>query len=85
EARDAASKFREQEQGRAREEVETMLGRARTEIAREKDAAVEEVRKEFAALAIAAAERIVEGSLDAKAHSTLIDRVLEEGLSERKN
>jgi F-type H+-transporting ATPase subunit b len=85
EARDAASKFREQEQGRAREEVEAMLGRARTEIAREKDATVEEVRKEFAALAIAAAERIVEGSLDAKAHSTLIDRVLEEGLSERKN
>ena len=85
EARDAASKFREQEQGRAREEVETMLGQARTEIAREKDAAVEEVRKEFAALAIAAAERIVEGSLDAKAHSTLIDRVLEEGLGERKN
>ena len=85
EARDAASKFREQEQGRAREEVEAMLGRARIEIAREKDATVEEVRKEFAALAIAAAERIVEGSLDAKAHSTLIDRVLEEGLSERKN
>ena len=85
EARDAASKLREQEQVRAREEVETMLERARTEISREKDSAVEEVRKEFASLAITAAERIVEGSLDAKSHSSLIDRVLEEGLSERKN
>jgi F0F1-type ATP synthase membrane subunit b/b' len=46
---------------------------------------VEEVRKEFAGLAITAAERIVEGSLDAKSHSSLIDKVLEEGLSERKN
>jgi F-type H+-transporting ATPase subunit b len=85
EARDAASKLREQEQERAREEVESMLGRARAEIAREKDAAVEDVRKEFAGLAVSAAERIVEGSLDAKDHSTLIDKVLEEGLSERKN
>ena len=85
ESRDAASKLREQEQGRAREEVETMLERARTEFSREKDSAVEEVRKEFASLAITAAERIVEGSLDAKSHSSLIDRVLEEGLSERKN
>jgi F-type H+-transporting ATPase subunit b len=62
-----------------------MLERARTEISREKDSAVEEVRKEFAGLAITAAERIVEGSLDAKSHSSLIDKVLEEGLSERKN
>ena len=85
EARDAASKLREQEQERAREEVETMLERARAEISREKDSAVEEVRKEFASLAITAAERIVEGSLDAKSHSSLIDKVLEEGLSERKN
>jgi F-type H+-transporting ATPase subunit b len=66
-------------------EAASMLERARTEISREKDSAVEEVRKEFASLAITAAERIVEGSLDAKSHSSLIDRVLEEGLSERKN
>jgi F-type H+-transporting ATPase subunit b len=85
EARDAASKLRDQEQERAREEVESMLERARTEIGREKVAAVEDIRKEFAGLAITAAERIVEGSLDAKAHSTLIDKVLEEGLSGRNN
>jgi F-type H+-transporting ATPase subunit b len=62
-----------------------MLERANAEITREKDAAIEEVRKEFAGLAITAAERIVEGSLDAKAHSDLIDKVLEEGLSGRNN
>ncbi len=84
-AREAALKLREQEQNRAREEVETMLNRARSEIVREKDAAVEEVRKEFAGLAVTAAERIVERSLDDKSHSGLIDAVLKEGLNERKN
>ena len=62
-----------------------MLNRARSEIVREKDAAVEEVRKEFAGLAVTAAERIVERSLDDKSHSGLIDAVLKEGLNERKN
>ncbi|GIT19306.1 MAG: hypothetical protein CM1200mP39_21120 [Dehalococcoidia bacterium] len=47
-----------------------MLDRATSEIAREKDSAIEEVRKEFAGLAVTAAERIVERSLDAKSHST---------------
>jgi F-type H+-transporting ATPase subunit b len=85
EAREAALKLREQEQVRGREEVELMLERARIDIEREKDAAIEGVRKEFAGLAITAAERIVEGSLDEKDHSDLIDRVLEEGFNERKN
>ena len=80
-----ASKLREQEQIRARAEVESMLDRATSEIAREKDSAIEEVRKEFAGLAVTAAERIVERSLDAKSHSSLIDAVLKEGLNERKN
>ncbi|GIT58171.1 MAG: hypothetical protein Ct9H300mP19_01190 [Dehalococcoidia bacterium] len=47
-----------------------------SEIAREKDSAIEEVRKEFAGLAVTAAERIVERSLDAKSHSSLMTRYL---------
>lgn len=85
EAREAASKLRDQEQVRGREEVESMLDRARIDIEREKDAAIEDVRKEFAGLAITAAEQIVQGSLDRNDHSDLIDKVLEEGFNERKN
>ncbi len=85
EARDAAANFRQQEEARTRSDMEDLLERARREIERERDAAVEEVRQEFAGLAISAAERVVERSLDADAHSELIDRVLEEGLSERSN
>ena len=62
-----------------------MLERARAEIGRERDAAVEQVRRQFVDLAITAAERVVERSLDKDAHAQLIDKVLEEGLAKRRN
>ena len=85
EARSAASQFKQQEDARTRAEMEAMLERARAEIERERDAAVEQVRAQFADLAIAAAERVVERSLDKDAHAQLIDKVLEEGLADRRN
>ena len=85
EARTAASQFRQQEDARTRAEMEAMLERARAEIERERDAAVEQVRRQFAELAITAAERVVERSLDKDAHAQLIDKVLEEGLAKRRN
>ena len=85
EARSAASQFRQQEDARTRADMEAMLERARAEIGRERDAAVEQVRRQFADLAITAAERVVERSLDKDAHAQLIDKVLEEGLAKRRN
>lgn len=80
EAREAAARLRTQEEDRTRAEVEAMLERARDSIQQAQDVAVEEVRKEFADLAILAAERILEQSLDKDAHTRMIDRVLEEGM-----
>jgi F-type H+-transporting ATPase subunit b len=85
EARTAAGQFKQQEDARTRAEMEAMLERARAEIERERDAAVEQVRRQFAELAITAAERVVERSLDKDAHAQLIDKVLEEGLAKRRN
>ena len=85
EARAAANQFRQQEDARTRTEMEAMLERARSEIERERDAAIEQVRAQFADLAIAAAERVVERSLDKDSHAQLIDKVLEEGLAKRRN
>ena len=85
EARTAASQFRQQEDVRTRGEMEAMLVRARTEIERERDAAIEQVRSQFANLAITAAERVVERSLDKDSHAQLIDKVLDEGLAARRN
>ena len=78
-AREAADRFREEEMGRARQAAEEFSERARADIARERDAAISEVRAAFGDLAISAAERIIRRSVDRQAHQELIDQVLAEG------
>ena len=78
-AREAADRFRGEEMDRARQEAETFVERARTDIQRERDAAIQEVRVNFGDLAITAAERVIRRSLDRRAHEELIAQVLEEG------
>ena len=77
-ARQMADRFRDEERERARQEAEAFLTRARSDIQRERDNAVEEVRQQFADLAITAAERVIRRSLDRDAHKEVIDQVLEE-------
>lgn len=62
----------------ARTEAEALIARAREEIQRERDDAVEQVRREFTDLAILAAERVINQSLEAPSHRTLVEEVLEE-------
>lgn len=62
----------------ARQEAEALITRARDEIKRERDEAISELRKEVADLTIAAAEKVIDRSLDKEAHRDLIDKVLEE-------
>jgi F-type H+-transporting ATPase subunit b len=83
-AREAAERFRSEEMDRARGEAETFVARAQSDIQRERDAAIEEVRANFSDLAITAAERVVRRSLDRQAHDDLISQVLEEGESLRR-
>ena len=83
-AREMAERYRNDERDRARQEAEAFIARAREDIQRERDAAVQEVRGHFAELAIAAAERVIERSLDRDTHSELIARVLEEGSDLRR-
>ena len=68
----------------AEQEAESLLTRARTEIQRERDEAIDELRKEFADLTILAAEKVIDRSLDKKAHRQLIDKVLKESTTLRK-
>ena len=71
-------------QQEARQEAETLITRARTEIQRERDEAIDELRKEVADLTILAAGKVIERSLDKKAHRELIDKVLEESTALKK-
>jgi F-type H+-transporting ATPase subunit b len=58
--------------------------RARSDIQRERDEAIGELRREFADLTIMAAEKVIDRSLDKKAHRELIDEVLKEGKTLKK-
>ena len=78
-AQKVADRHREAEFAKAREEIAAERSRAEANIHRERDAAIEELRREFAGLAIVAAERVIERSIDGPSHAQLIERVLEEG------
>ena len=69
---------RQRAQEEAREEAAAMLEKARADIQRERDEVIGEVRQEFAGLAVAAAEKVIEKSLDEEAHRELIEKVLED-------
>ena len=71
-------------QQEARQEAETLIARARTEIHRERDEAIDELRKEVADLTILAAGKVIDRSLDKKAHRRLIDKVLKESTTLKK-
>jgi len=75
---------RQKVQQEARQEAEAILERARLEIQRERDEAVDELRQEFADLTIEAAGKVIEKSLDKEAHRELIDKVLEESTTLKK-
>jgi len=81
EARETADRFREEEMARVRDDIELERVRAEANIQRERDAAIEDLRKEFAGLAISAAEKVVRTSLDKDGHKELIESVLEESTS----
>ena len=74
-----AERYRGEEMDRARQEADAFIVRAREDIQRERDAAIQEVRSHFAELAIVAAERVIARSLDRDIHSELIASVLDEG------
>ena len=75
---------RQEAQQQAKQEAESLITRARVEIQRERDDAIDDLRKEFADLTILAAGKVIDRSLDKKTHRQLIDKVLEESTTLKK-
>ncbi len=75
---------RQEAQQEARRDAESLITRARMEIQRERDDAIDELRKEFADLTILAASKVIDRSLDKEAHRRLIDKVLKESTTLKK-
>jgi F-type H+-transporting ATPase subunit b len=70
--------LRAKAQAEAKKDAEGIVTAAKTEIQRERDEAVAEIRHEFADLTITAAEKVIDRSLDKQAHRDIIDKVLEQ-------
>ena len=77
-AQEIADRYRKEELTKAKMDIEAERARAQIDIQRERDSAIEEVRREFAGLAINAAERIISKSLDPATHKELIEEVLDD-------
>lgn len=73
-----AEEIRQKARREAEVEAETLLTRARVEIRRGRDEVVDELRREFASIAILAAGKVIDRSLDKEAHRQVIDKVLKE-------
>ncbi|MBR61212.1 MAG: ATP synthase F0 subunit B [Dehalococcoidia bacterium] len=84
-AKDIADKFKEEELAKAREEINAEKQRAEADIQRERDAAIDGLRREFASIVVDAAEKIVEKSIDKSQHTDLIDTVVKESAVLRKD
>jgi F-type H+-transporting ATPase subunit b len=74
-----AERVKEEARAAARQEAESLIDKARVEIERERVESIDQLRKEFVDLAILAAEKVINESLDREAHQRLIEEVLEEG------
>jgi F-type H+-transporting ATPase subunit b len=74
----AGGETRRQAQLEAKKEADGIIARARAEIKRERDEAVGELRREFADLAVLAAGKVIDRSLDKESHRQLIEKVLKE-------
>ena len=68
----------EEAKGKARQEAESLIAKAQAEIGRERDKAIDELRKEFIDIAILAAEKVINETLDREKHRYLIDKVLDD-------
>jgi F-type H+-transporting ATPase subunit b len=80
----AGEEVKQKAQEDAKKEAENLVNRARAEIQRERDDAITEVRREFADLTVLAAGKVIEKSLDKEEHRELIEKVLEESSTLKK-
>ena len=84
-ARETAEKFRKDEMVTVTSSIENLKLKAQKDIERDRDAAIEDLRREFADLVITAAEKVLTDSLDEKEHHKLIENILEESSLSKEN
>ena len=83
-AEKAGERIKEEARREARKEAQAIVEKTKTEIQRERNNIINELRKEFVDTAILAAEKVISDSLDKEKHRLLIEKTLEESAALNK-
>lgn len=78
-------RLKEEAKEEARKEAQTIVARTRVELERERDKAIDDLRREFVDTAILAAEKVINEALDKEKHRKLIEEALEESTTFRES
>jgi len=77
-AEQAGERIKEEAKQDARAEALALVERTRTEMERERDKLIDELRQEFVNTALLAAEKVISETLDKKTHRRVIEKTLEQ-------
>jgi len=78
-------RLKEEAKEEARKEAQTIVDRTRIELERERDKAIDDLRREFVDTVILAAGKVINETLDKEKHRELIEQALEESTTFRED
>jgi F-type H+-transporting ATPase subunit b len=84
-AEQAGERIKEEARQEARAEAQAIVEKTRAEMERERDKLIDELRQEFVATALLAAEKVISETLDEKTHRRLIEKTLDQSAAFKGN
>ena len=84
-AMQVAERLKEESRQEATKQAQVIVDRARSELEAERDKMVGDLRREFVAISIAAAEKVIKETLDRERHRKLIEETLQESVTLKKS
>ena len=77
-AKKLSEEFKDKGKSKALEEIESLIEKSKSDLEKETRVAINELRKNFSALVLETAEKVVDKEIDENTHSKLIEKVLKE-------
>ncbi len=84
-AMQVGERLKEESRQEAAKQAQTIIDRTRTELETERNKIVEDLRREFVDISIAAAEKVIKETLDREKHRKLIEETLRESVTLKKS
>ena len=84
-AMQVAERLKEESRQEAAKQAQVIVERARSELEAERDKMVGDLRREFVAISIAAAGKVIKETLDREKHRKLIEETLQESVTLKKS